>query len=175
MNQHSVGAGKGRVALCSHLLFHGNNRKLPRDQNHSLLASPAGGNTVVWACQSFNQSSKLGKHESVKSVGNVWALRNSWESVSEPPGFTFHEVPAIAQGLCFSSHPHQGGTACGTIQPTAQPEVWFDLQMQVHLSWAVIQRSFSHKRKICCLKHVVKSTRLFSVSFGRGKEKSLQG
>lgn len=58
-------------------------------------------------------------------------------------GFTFHEVPAIAQSLCFSSHPHQEGTACGIIQPTAQPEVWFDLQMQVRLSWAVIQRSLS--------------------------------
>lgn len=71
MNQHRVAAGKERVVLFPHLLLRGNNHNIPSDKNHSLLASPAAGNVVAWACQSFNQSSELGKHKSDDSLSDI--------------------------------------------------------------------------------------------------------
>lgn len=183
MNQRRVVAGKEMVVLCSHLLLHGNNHNIPSDQNQFLLASPAADNAVAWACQSFNLSSEPSKHKSDDSLSDIWALGSPWETVSEPPELILHEVPEVSTTPLypFPSPAKETLHLYGTIQPmtpTRNSPVWLADASAYNFGWD-IEKSFFRKWKIFWLKavkmqQVVKSTRLFSVSFGRGKEKAFK-
>lgn len=177
INKSGCWEGKGRV-LCSYLLL--NSHNTPSDQNYFLLASPAAGNTVALACQSFRQSSELGKHKSVDSSSAISALGSPWETVPESPAIIHHKVPEVGHLLHISSHPlpwrHPISVERSSLQPNPN-QLSLTCRCQCVQFW--LKKFFSCKWKTFWLKavklqQVAESPGFIQCHFVEGKKKAFK-